>query len=179
MCTNEKVFYKDVGKSGRLNCEYIIEAQNSPQIFLSEEKFAVTNENLTVNQFKKKVRISLLNLKINKYKKHIKLREREVLTDEILLIENEIQVDYSFLENEVAVMDFKMTVKNDLLYAVLNEMGQQQRDIVYLSLCEEMSDKEIGKRLCISRSKVQRIKQKMKKTIYNAMTGGTQNDRKS
>lgn len=179
MCTNEKVFYKDVGKSGRLNCEYIIGAQNFPQIFLSEEKCVVINEKLNVNQFKKKVRISLLNLKINKHKKHIKLREREVLTNEILLIENEIQDDYSFLENRVKVMDFKMTVKNDLLYAVLNEMGQQQRDIVYLSLCEEMSDKEIGKRLCISRSKVQRIKQKMKKTIYSAMTGGTQNDRKS
>lgn len=179
MCTNEKVFYKNMSKSGRLNCEYIIEAQNSPQIFLSEEKCVVTNENLTVNQFKKKVRISLLNLKINKYRKHIKLREREVLTDEILLIKSEIDDDYSFLENEVAVMDFKMTVKNDLLYAVLNEMGQQQRDIVYLSLCGEMSDREIGKKLRISRSKVQRIKQKMKKTIYNAMTGGTQNDRKS
>lgn len=72
------------------------------------------NEKLNVNQFKKKVRISLLNLKINKHKKHIKLRERE-----------------------------------------------------------------IGKKMRISRSKVQRIKQKMKKTIYNAMIGGAQNDRKS
>lgn len=179
MYTNEKVFYKNLGKSGRLNCEYIIGAQNFPQIFLSEEKCVVINEKLNVNQFKKKVRISLLNLKINKHKKHIKLREREVLTNEILLIENEIQDDYSFLENRVKVMDFKMTIKNDLLYAVLNEMGQQQRDIVYLSLCEEMSDREIGKKLRISRSKVQRIKQKMKKTIYSAMTGGTQNDRKS
>ena len=34
--------------------------------------------------------------------------------------------------------------------------------IVYLSLCEEMSDREIGKKVRISRPKVQRIKQKIK-----------------
>lgn len=77
------------------------------------------------------------------------------------------------------IMNFKMTVKNDLLYEVLNAMEQQQRDIIYLSLCEKMSDRETGKRLQMSRSKVQRIKQQMKIEIYNAMTGGTQNDRKT
>lgn len=35
--------------------------------------------------------------------------------------------------------------------------------IVYLSLCEEMSDREIGKKVRISRPKVQRIKQKIKR----------------
>lgn len=139
----------------------------------------MANENLTVNQFKKKVRISLLNLKINKYKRYIRLCEKEVLMDEIFLFEGEFQDDYSFLENKVTVMNFKMTVKNDLLYAVLNAMEQPQRDIIYLSLCEEMSDREIGERLQMSRSKVQRIKQQMKIKIYDAMTGGTQNDRKT
>lgn len=139
----------------------------------------MANEDLTVNQFKKKVRISLLNLKINKYKRYIRLCEKEVLMDEIFLFEGEFQDDYSFLENKVTVMNFKMTVKNDLLYAVLNAMEQPQRDIIYLSLCEEMSDREIGERLQMSRSKVQRIKQQMKIEIYNAMTGGTQNDRKT
>lgn len=139
----------------------------------------MANENLTVNQFKKKVRISLLNLKINKYKRYIRLCEKEVLMDEIFLFEGEFQDDYSFLENRVTVMNFKMTVKNDLLYAVLNAMEQPQRDIIYLSLCEEMSDREIGERLQMSRSRVQRIKQQMKIKIYNAMTGGTQNDRKT
>lgn len=179
MYTKEKNFFKNVGKSGRLNCEYIVEAQKFLQIFFDEEKCVVANENLTVNQFKKKVRISLLNLKINKYKRYIRLCEKEVLMDEIFLFEGEFQDDYSFLENKVTVMNFKMTVKNDLLYAVLNAMEQPQRDIIYLSLCEEMSDREIGERLQMSRSKVQRIKQQMKIKIYNAMTGGTQNDRKT
>ena len=48
-----------------------------------------------------------------------------------------------FLENEVVVMNFKMTVKNDLLYEVLSSMEQQHRDIIYLSLCEDLSDKMI------------------------------------
>lgn len=34
MYTKEKVFFKNVGKSGKLNCEYIIEAQNFLQIIL-------------------------------------------------------------------------------------------------------------------------------------------------
>ena len=84
----------------------------------------MADEKLTVNQFKKKVRISLLNLKINNYKRYIRLCEKEVLTDEIFLIEGEFQDDYSFLENKVTVMNFKMTVKNDLLYEVLNAMEQ-------------------------------------------------------
>ena len=92
------------------------------------------------------------------------------------MLESEAYDDYSFLENKVIVMDFKMTVKNDLLYEVLNAMEQHQRDIIYLSLCEDMSDQEIGKRLKMSRSKVQRIKQKLKNEIYSAMTGGLHNE---
>ena len=80
--------------------------------------------------------------------------------------------EYDFLENNIVVLDFKMTVKNDLLYEVLNSMEQHQRDIVYLSFCEEWSDRKIGIALNMSRSKVQRIKQQMKREIYEAMTGG-------
>lgn len=80
--------------------------------------------------------------------------------------------DYEFLENMVDVMDFKMIIKNDLLYEILNAMEQQHRDIIYLSLCEDWSDREIGEALSLSRSKVQRIKQKLKKEIYEAMIGG-------
>ena len=69
-----------------------------------------------------------------------------------------------------------LTVKNDLLYEVLNSMEQQQRDIVYLSLCKDMSDKKIGEKLKMSRSSVQRIKQSMKRRIYDAMTGGSKNE---
>ena len=93
-------------------------------------------------------------------------------------MEYEICDDYDFLENKVVVMNFKMTVKNDLLYEVLSSMEQQHRDIIYLSLCEDLSDREIGERLKLSRAKVQRIKQKLKKEIYNVMTGGAKDGNK-
>ena len=131
---------------------------------------------LIVNQFKKKVRVSLYNLRINLYNADNRKQEREILTDEDYILETEVYDDYCFLENKVVVMDFKMTVKNDLLYEVLNAMEQHQRDIIYLSLCEEMSDQEIGRKLKMSRSKVQRIKQKLKEEIYSAMTGGLYNE---
>lgn len=89
----------------------------------------------------------------------------EVLTDNLYFLEKETYDDYSFMENQIVVMDFNMTVKNDLLYEVLNTMEQNQRDIIYMSLCEKMSDQKIGEKLNMSRSKVKRIKQKSKKDI--------------
>ena len=167
---------KNVGNLGRSDCEYIIEAQNPYQNFLNEEKTVMPDTKLIVNQFKKKVRVSVYNLRVNIYNADNRHQEREILTDENYVLESESYDDYSFLENKVVVMDFKMTVKNDLLYEVLNSMEQHQRDIIYLSLCEEMSDQEIGKRLKMSRSKVQRVKQKLKNEIYSAMTGGLHNE---
>ena len=139
-----------MGNSGSVNCEYIIEAQNPHQNFLNEEKTVMSDAKLIVNQFKKKVRVSLYNLRINIHKADNRKEEREILTDEAYLLESEVYDDYSFLENKVVVMDFKMTVKNDLLYEVLNAMEQQQRDIIYLSLCRDMSDQQIGERLKMS-----------------------------
>lgn len=173
---NNKNFFENVGNLGMLDCEYIIEAQNPHQNFLDEEKTVMPDAKLIVNQFKKKVRVSLYNLRVNIYNADNRQEEREFLTDDNCVLESEVYDDYSFLENKVAVMDFKMTVKNDLLYEVLNAMEQHQRDIIYLSLCEEMSDQEIGKRLRMSRSKVQRIKQKLKDEIYSVMTGGVHNE---
>lgn len=171
-----KIFFENVGNLSRLDCEYIIEAQNPHQIFLNEEKTVMPDAKLIVNQFKKKVRVSLYNLRVNIYKADNRQEEREILTDDNYVLKSEVYDDYSFLENKVVVMDFKMTVKNDLLYEVLNAMEQYQRDIIYLSLCEEMSDQEIGRKLKMSRSKVQRIKQKLKEEIYFAMTGGMCNE---
>jgi len=171
-----KEICKKVGNSGKLHREYIIEAQKPHQNFLNEEKTVMLDELRIVNQFKKKVRDSLHNFRIDIYRKNTKLNEREVLVDASFMVEKETYDDYSFLENKVVVMDFKMTVKNDLLYEVLNAMEQHQRDIIYLSLCEDMSDKEISEKLQMSRSKVQRIKQKLKNEIYDAMTGGSRNE---
>jgi len=48
-----------------------------------------------------------------------------------------------------------------------------------MKICEKMSDQQIGKKLNLSRSKVQRIKQKIKGVIYEAMSGGLKNEDKS
>ena len=135
------------------------------------------DENLIVNQFKKKVSKALYNLKIDIYRKRLYQSDTEILSDEIVESNDEIIDDYDFLENHVTVMNFKMTIKNDLLYEVLSSMQQYQRDVVYLSFCEKMSDQKIGDRLKISRSNVQRTKQSMKKQIYDAMTGGSRNEK--
>lgn len=135
------------------------------------------DENLIVNQFKKKVSKALYNLKIDIYRKRLYQSDTEILSDEIVESNDEIIDDYDFLENYVTVMNFKMTIKNDLLYEVLSSMQQYQRDVVYLSFCEKMSDQKIGDRLKISRSNVQRTKQSMKKQIYDAMTGGSRNEK--
>ena len=179
MYTKEnKNLYENVSKSGSLFRDYIIEAQNPIQKILNKEAVAMINESLVVNQFKKKIRKSLNNFRIDIYRLGKKQRERELLTEELFDVETVSCDEYDFLENKVVVMDFKMTVKNDLLYEVLNSMEQQQRDIIYLSLCEDWSDREIGEKLKMSRAKVQRIKQKLKKEIYEVMTGGIKHENK-
>lgn len=167
---------KNLGNLGKSHREYIIKAQNPHQNFLNGEKSDMNDKCLVVNQFKRKVSESLHNFRIDIYRKDSKRQERMLLTEEKFIKEEGFYDNYAFLENTVIVMDFKMTVKNDLLYEVLNSMEQQQRDIIYLSLCKDMSDKKIGEKLKMSRSNVQRIKQSMKMQIYDAMTGGSKNE---
>lgn len=172
---NKKIF-KNVGNLGMSHREYIIEGQISHQKNLGEEFPEMQDKKIVVNQFKKQVRKSLNNFKIDLYRGKTKILDNEVLSDELVEIGGEFLDEYTFLENQVAVMDFKMTIKNDLLYEVLNSMEQQQRDVVYLSLCKDISDKKISEKLKLSRSSVQRIKQSMKKRIYDAMTGGLKHE---
>lgn len=171
-----KKFSENLGNLGRSHREYIIKAQIPHQNILNEENSAMKDRSLIVNQFKKKVSDSLHNYRIDIYRKDTKHQERMILTEEKFIREEGFYDNYVFLENTVVVMDFKMTIKNDLLYEVLNSMEQHQRDIVYLSLCKDMSDKKISEKLKMSRSSVQRIKQNMKKQIYDAMAGGTKNE---
>lgn len=168
---------KNLGNLGTFDRDYIIEGHFSQQKNLGEECPKMQDENLIVNQFKKKVSKALYNLKIDIYRKRLYQSDTEILSDEIVESNDEIIDDYDFLENHVTVMNFKMTIKNDLLYEVLSSMQQYQRDVVYLSFCEKMSDQKIGDRLKISRSNVQRTKQSMKKQIYDAMTGGSRNEK--
>ena len=93
-----------------------------------------------------------------------------------MLYDQVIEDDYSFLENFVRVMDFNMMVKNDLLYEALNSMEQKHRDIVFLSLCENWSDKRIGKRLNMSRSSVQRIKKRLHDELRKKLVGVEEDD---
>lgn len=169
---NKKNF-ENTGKNGTLDCEYIIEGQISSQFFLNEENEKMSNERIVINQFKKLVRVSLRNLRSNLYKAKKLNEDTEILSD---VLEESIggssENEYDFLENHIKVLNFKMTVKNDLLYEVLLSMEQVQRDIIYLSICEDLNDREISEKLKMKRSNVQRIKQNMKKRLHNAMLGG-------
>ena len=78
MDTNKnKDFYENVSKSGKLFRDYIIEMQNPVQKILNEQKSAMINKSLVVNQFKKKIRTSLSNFRIDIYRVYSKLKERE------------------------------------------------------------------------------------------------------
>lgn len=90
-------------------------------------------------------------------------REKNKLINDIeILCNDEIGVysleDFDFFENRVRMLNFDMIIKNDLLYELLRSLEQYQRDIIYLSMCQNYSDREIGERLNMSRSAVQRIK---------------------
>ena len=173
-----KIFFENVGNSSSADCYSILKEENPFQNFFEEDS-PMKEKIVALNKFKKFIKVSLKNHQINIYKKSKILEETEILSDNSFFTEERIYDEYSFLENQIIVMDFKMTIKNDLLYEVLSSMEQQHRDIAYLSLCEDWSDSKIGERLNISRSKVQRIKQKLKKEIYSVMTGGNENEDKT
>ena len=124
-----------------------------------------------VKQFKTYSKKSLDNCKKDMLRRYGIRNKIEILTDEPLFYEKTNNQEFDFLENQVLVLDFNMTVKNDLLYEALEAMEQHQRDIAYLSFCENQSDREIGILLNMSRSKVQRIKIKTKRQIEKKLGG--------
>ena len=136
----------------------------------------MSENTIIVNRFKKFIRVSLQNHSINLHKKHSRLKEIEIELEDAMLYDQAVEDDYSFLENFVRVMDFNMMVKNDLLYEALNSMEQRHRDIVYLSLCESWSDKQIGQKLNMSRSSVQRIKKRLHDELKRKLVGGEEDD---
>lgn len=132
----------------------------------------MSDTNVIVKQFKKLVSTSLKNESINQHIKRKRLLEFEVFEDDLVIENFEDCEDYDFLENSVRVMNFDMVVKNDLLYEVLASWHQLQRNIIYLSLCENWSDQKIGSRLNMSRSTVQRIKKKLQDELRQKLNGG-------
>ena len=131
---------------------------------------------ITINRFKKFIRVSLQNHSINLYKKHSRLRKTETGLEDAILFDEAVYDEYSFLENFVKVMDFNMMIKNDLLYEALKSMEQKHRDILFLSLFENWSDKRIGKKLNMSRSNVQRIKKRLHDELRKKLVGGKNDD---
>lgn len=136
----------------------------------------MSENTIIVNRFKKFIRVSLQNHSINLHKKHSKLKELEIELEDAMLYDEAVYDEYSFLENFVRVMNFNMMIKNDLLYEALRSMEQRHRDIVYLSLCESWSDKQIGQKLNMSRSSVQRIKKRLHDELKRKLVGGEEDD---
>lgn len=114
-------------------------------------------ETLTVLQFKRLVRIALHNLSIDLLRKYHRLEEREADLDDGIMIEADMEDEFAFLENHVPVLDIQMQIKDDLLYEILMEMTQQQRDVLYLHYCRGLSDDVISKQMQMSRAAVQRM----------------------
>ena len=136
----------------------------------------MSENTIIVNRFKKFIRVSLQNHSINLHKKHSRLKELEIELEDAMLYDEAVYDEYSFLENFVRVMDFNMMIKNDLLYEALRSMEQRHRDIVYLSLCESWSDKQIGQKLNMSRSSVQRTKKRLYDELKRKLIGGDDDD---
>lgn len=136
----------------------------------------MSENTIIVNRFKKFIRVSLQNHSINLHKKHSRLKELEIELEDAMLYDEAVYDEYSFLENFVRVIDFNMMIKNDLLYEALRSMEQRHRDIVYLSLCESWSDKQIGQKLNMSRSSVQRIKKRLHDELKRKLVGGEEDD---
>lgn len=132
----------------------------------------MSDTDVTIKQFKKLVSISLRNESINLHLKRKRLLEFEVLEDELVMADYESFEDFAFLENRVKVMNFDMVVKNDLLYEVLVSWQKVQRDIIYLSLCENWSDQRIGTSFNMSRSTVQHMKKKLQEELKQKLNGG-------
>ena len=118
-------------------------------------------ETLTVLQFKRLVRIALHNLSVDLLRKYDRLAERETDLDDGIMIEADMEDAFAFLENHVPVLDIQMLVKDDLLYEILMEMTQQQRDVLYLHYCMGWSDETISKQMQMSRASVQRMRSRL------------------
>lgn len=118
-------------------------------------------ETLTVLQFKRLVRIALHNLSVDLLRKYDRLAERETDLEDGIMIEADMEDEFAFLENHVPVLDIQMQVKDDLLYEILMEMTQQQRDVLYLHYCRGLSDDVISKQMQMSRAAVQRMRSRL------------------
>ena len=93
-------------------------------------------------------------------------KKNKLVTDVEILNNDEIEVyyleDFDFFENHAQILNFDIIIKNDLLYELLRSLEQYQRDIIYLSMCQNYTDRDIGEKLNMSRSAVQRMRTKLR-----------------
>ena len=93
-------------------------------------------------------------------------KKNKLITDVEILNNDEIEVyyleDFDFFENHVQMLNFDIIIKDDLLYELLRSLEQYQRDITYLSMCQNYTDRDIGEKLNMSRSAVQRMRTKLR-----------------
>ena len=107
-------------------------------------------------------------------------KKNKLITDVEILNNDEIEVyyleDFDFFENHVQMLNFDIIIKNDLLYDLLRSLEQYQRDIIYLSMCQNYTDRDIGEKLNMSRSAVQRMRTKLRTYLKDKLTGGDANE---
>lgn len=118
------------------------------------------------------MRYSLFRLR----KQRKKIIENEI-SSEIAMMNMCSEAEFDFIENHVQVLNFNMTIKNDLLFELLCTLEKRQRDVLYLSICENLSDFKIAGKLNMSRSAVQRLRVKTNK-ILQMKIGAIKNEEK-
>lgn len=128
-------------------------------------------EDLVVLQFKKLVRTALRNARTDFLRKYCRTAEKEIDLDDALMLEADLEDEFSFLENHVSMLGHQIPFKNDLLYEILCSMTQRERDILFLGYCYGWSDQKIADHLHMSRSAVQRMRKRAFEELQDKLIG--------
>ena len=112
------------------------------------------------NRYKKIVNTSLQNGVKDYYKKEENTEKYESLVDDFSDLRQTYMDKYFLNENKIVIMNETIYIENDELFEGLLGLDVTQREIVYLSIYEELSDAAISERLAIHRRTVQRIRKK-------------------
>ena len=123
-------------------------------------KKEIVDEKYIENRFKKFVYTSLQNCVKDYYKKEETNEKYEFLVDDFSDLKQTHTDKYFLNENKIIIMNETIYIENDELFEGLLGLDVTQREIVYLSIYEELSDAAISERLSIHRRTVQRIRKK-------------------
>ena len=170
-----RTFYKKMSNLSRQSTLIIGEGIISLIIF--EKGYPAMNEykDEIVKRFDAYTKTSFRHCLYHIRLKYKRISENEIISD-ISDLNLSVEDSYAFLENKIKVMNFDVVIKNDLLYETMISLEQHQRDVIYLSVCESLSDRKIGEKLNMSRAKVQRIKTNVLKYLKLRMKGEYKNE---